>query len=54
VSDSNGPLDGGVSETKGCADGEMCVCEAQAGYSCSGTCRPASDSKSGGLSGAGP
>lgn len=38
VQDSNGPLDGGTSTQSGCADGELCFCLAQAGYSCSGYC----------------
>jgi hypothetical protein len=39
VSDSNGPLPGGTSNTTGCAPNEYCHCDAQAGYSCSGFCR---------------
>lgn len=39
VTDSNGPLEGGERITHGCRKGEICVCEAQSGYSCSGWCR---------------
>ncbi len=42
VTDSNGPDEGGEKITSGCAEGEICVCEAQAGYSCSGYCRAGS------------
>ena len=38
VTDSNGPDEGGEKITSGCAEGEICVCEARAGYSCSGYC----------------
>lgn len=42
VSDDNGPLPGGKRVTTGCDPNEVCVCEAQAGYSCRGHCAPAS------------
>jgi hypothetical protein len=38
VTDDNGPLPGGRQITHGCAPNELCVCEVQAGYSCSGRC----------------
>jgi hypothetical protein len=37
-----GPGSDGPEETHGCAPDEICLCEAQAGYSCQGRCAPAS------------
>jgi hypothetical protein len=38
ITDSNGPEEGGERVTTGCAEGQTCVCDATAGYSCTGTC----------------
>ena len=39
ITDSNGPLDGGVTAIEGCDEGELCLPIACAGYSCFGYCQ---------------
>ncbi|MCB9569140.1 MAG: hypothetical protein H6710_18315 [Myxococcales bacterium] len=38
IRDDNGPLEGGASTSSGCDADAICVCTAQAGYSCAGAC----------------